>query len=171
MKRGRTFTLLLELVAAGVGSWALYYTGSIGAAAALRLGGGLCAGLVLLTVLPALWPGSSRGSALEEALDAPPPAGPGRPRSLRDLEMTVRLACSKQGGRDVYYRLRPVLRPLAEHRLRARGVGDLGSPAARELLGEELWQLVRPDAGEAEQGNRGLSPGKLAEWVETLESL
>ena len=47
---------------------------------------------------------------------------------------------------DTYYRLRPVLREIAGHRLARRGV-DLDAPSgsAEGLLGEDAWALVRPD--------------------------
>ena len=174
MTRGRAFALVLALLAAGAGTWALYDTGKIGAASALRLGGGVCAGLVLLGVLPALWPKGPGRQALEEALDSPEPVGPERPRSLKDVELAVRLACSRNGEYDVYYRLRPVLRDLAEQRLRSHRLIDLdgGANAARELLGEDLWELVRSDAPPPqERSGRGVSVSRLAQWVERLEAL
>ncbi len=174
MSRGRAFALALSVLVAGAGSWGLYYSGALGAASALRLGGGLCAGLILLGVLPALWPKDRGRFALEEALDSPPPAPPERPRSLRDTELALRLACSRQGAYDLHYRLRPLLRRLAGHLLRVHRLVDLDrdQAAARELLGEDLWQLVRPDASAPNQrGGRGVAPSRLARWVERLESL
>jgi hypothetical protein len=172
VRKGRAVWLLFGVAAASAGSWGLYYSGALGAAAALRLGDGLCVGLVALALLPWMWPPTGKRSPLEEALDAAPPSGPERPRSLRDIEMTVRLSCSKQGGRDLYYRLGPDLRRIAEHRLRARGVTVLDSAQARDLLGEDLWELVRPGARGPEPGpGRGLAPSTLARWVERLESL
>ena len=177
MTRSRTFALVVGLLAAGAGSWALYYTNQLGAASALRLGGGLCAGVVLLAVLPATWPQTREGTArspLEEALDAPPPARPEQPRSLRELEFAVRLASSRDGAHDVYYRLRPRLRELAEHRLRNHRLVDLDrdESAARELLGEELWQLLRAGAPSPEdRSGRGAPASTQARWAEKLESL
>ncbi|GEM_PF-3037904 len=173
MKLVRALWVLAGLAAAGAGSWGLYYAGALGAAAALRLGGGLGAGVVLLAVLPALWPGVARRSALEAALSAPPPPGPARPRSLRDLEVTLRLAASRQGGQDVYFRLRPLLRRVAERRLRAGRLVELDAEPvrAKALLGDELWELLRPDASPPAQGARGAPVSTLAEWVERLEGL
>jgi hypothetical protein len=174
MTRGRAFAIVLALLGAGAGTWALYDTGKLGAASALRLGGGICTGLVLLGVLPALWPKGPGRPALEEALDSPEPVGPERPRSLKDVELAVRLACSRNGEYDVYYRLRPVLRDLAEQRLRSHRLIDLDGnvKAARGLLGDDLWDLVRSDApAPRERSGRGVAVSRLAEWVERLEAL
>jgi hypothetical protein len=47
---------------------------------------------------------------------------------------------------DLHYRLRPTLREIALARLAERGLRlDDGGPAVLEALGEELWEVVRPD--------------------------
>lgn len=46
---------------------------------------------------------------------------------------------------DLHLRLRPRLQAIAEHRLASRRGLRLDSPEARELLGEELWELLRPE--------------------------
>lgn len=174
MTRWRAFGLALLVLAAGAGSWALYYTGQLGAASALRLGGGLCAGLALLGLLPALWPKGLARSALEEALDNPPPPEPERPRSLRDVELALRLASSRDGAHDVYYRLRPLLRRVAEQRLRSHRLVDLDADtkAARELLGDDLWELLRGDAVPPWDGSRRGAPvARLSQWTDKLEQL
>ena len=67
-----------------------------------------------------------------------------RPPELVRLERGVELAC--QTSFDAYYRLRPVLREIAQSRLARRGVDlDASSGSAESLLGEETWKLVRPD--------------------------
>ena len=46
---------------------------------------------------------------------------------------------------DFHARLRPLLRDVAAARLAlSRGI-DLDSPAGRAALGEEAWELLRPD--------------------------
>jgi hypothetical protein len=67
-----------------------------------------------------------------------------RPPELTRLEREVEMA--RQTTFDTYYRLRPVLREIAGHRLARRGV-DLDAPSgsAECLLGEDAWALVRPD--------------------------
>ena len=64
---------------------------------------------------------------------------------LARLEREVLLGTST--AFDFHYRLRPVLREIAARRLAsARGIDLDGEPArAREALGDETWQLVRPD--------------------------
>ncbi len=48
---------------------------------------------------------------------------------------------------DVHFRLRPLLRDLAAGLLLRRGVDLARSPGrAAELLGPDVWALVRPDA-------------------------
>ena len=48
---------------------------------------------------------------------------------------------------DLHRRLRPLLRQIAAHRLTIRhGVAlDAGDGHARRLLGDEAWELLRPD--------------------------
>jgi hypothetical protein len=82
-------------------------------------------------------------SELEVALRRRPAADE-RPPELARLEREVEMA--RQTTFDAYYRLRPVLREIAGHRLARRGV-DLDAPSgsAEGLLGEDAWALVRPD--------------------------
>ena len=70
--------------------------------------------------------------------------GPERPASLAKLEREVALAAVT--AFDFHARLRPTLRDIAAYRLANRGIVlDSGSPAARAALGDELWELLRPD--------------------------
>ena len=47
---------------------------------------------------------------------------------------------------DVHYRLRPSLRAVASGLLLRRGVDLERSPErARELVGPDVWELIRPD--------------------------
>jgi hypothetical protein len=81
------------------------------------------------------------------------PAGPGRARDLdaHDPGPATTLARAEQavGARlagDVHMSLRPLLAEIAEARLHARGIDAARDPAdARALLGDPLWELVRPD--------------------------
>jgi hypothetical protein len=95
-----------------------------------------------------------------------------RPRELESLERTVTLASTS--AFDFHARLRPVLREIAEHRL-ASGRGarlDSGSPEVRAALGEELWELLRPDRGPpTDRFAPGLSVDRLAAHVALLERL
>jgi hypothetical protein len=87
---------------------------------------------------------SSTSSAIAHALEVEP-AEPVRPP---DLERTERLVTiSTATAFDFHYRLRLILREVAEQRLAdRRGLRlDAGGPEVEAELGEELWDLVRPD--------------------------
>jgi hypothetical protein len=111
--------------------------------------------------------GSSR---LAEALE---PRAPELPRipELDRLERELSMSASREY--DLHYRLRPVVREIALDRLERRGLSlDSGSAAVRELLGERLWNLVRPDR--KPPGDRqapGPGQAELRQTVEALERL
>jgi hypothetical protein len=78
---------------------------------------------------------------------------PIRRRSRRPTELEMlqgRLLVSGQNAADFHVRLRPILREIAAARLaRAHGVVlDRDRDAARALLGDALWEVVRPDRPE-----------------------
>ncbi|MGH2889945.1 MAG: hypothetical protein ACRDNJ_09990 [Solirubrobacteraceae bacterium] len=70
--------------------------------------------------------------------------GAARPAQLVALERLVGTAQSSPV--HLHARLRPVLAEIVSRRLVARGLAleRLGERAGRELLGEQLWELVRP---------------------------
>ena len=74
---------------------------------------------------------------------------------------------------DLHFRLRPVLREIAESRLERRGVQlDSESPRVRELLGDELWALTASDREPpAYRQAPGLPLADLERTVERLERL
>jgi hypothetical protein len=75
---------------------------------------------------------------------------------------------------DLHYRLRPVLRAIAEHRLAARrGLQlDSGDETVKSALGADLWDLVRPDRlPPRHHHDPGLSVPALRAAVETLERI
>ena len=97
-------------------------------------------------------------------------------RELRpqDLERIERLVFTgTETASAVHARLRPLLREIAQGRLQRRGVQLDRSPArARELLGAELWELVRPDRRRPQDPRApGMSLRELAEIVDRLEQL
>ena len=110
-------------------------------------------------------------SALVEALDREE-----RP-SVRppDLERTERLvSMASTTAFDLHYRLRPVLREVAEQRLAdRRGLRlDSDDPRVREACGEELWEVVRPDREAPDHRYRpGLEPAALERVVARLEDI
>jgi hypothetical protein len=113
----------------------------------------------------------AESSSLAVALDReerPPIRPPDLERTERMLSMAATTAF------DLHYRLRPVLREVAEQRLAdRRGLRlDSGDPRVVEACGEELWELVRP---EREAPDRRYQPGlrrdALEQVVERLEAI
>ena len=103
----------------------------------------------------------TRPSAFDAAFDVVGPTR-ARPASLARVEREVALATGT--AFDVHYRLRPILRSLAAGLLLRRGVDlDRRPDRARELLGADLWELVRPDR---EPPHDRSAPGLPAEAVE-----
>lgn len=84
-----------------------------------------------------------RESLLQQALRTPED----EPETVPELDRLERvLVMSAAQEFDLHYRLRPALREIAEVQLGERGLRlDEGGPEVREALGEELWQVVRPD--------------------------
>jgi hypothetical protein len=110
------------------------------------------------------------GSRLAAALEPRPPE-PSRIPELDRIERELNLGASHDF--DLHYRLRPVVREVALSRLERRGLRlDSGSAAVRELLGDDLWQLVRPDR-ERPPDRQAPGPGlaELRRSVEILERL
>jgi hypothetical protein len=91
--------------------------------------------------------------------------------SLDRAESLVMIAVSNAG--DVHWRLRPVLREVAAAGLHGRGVDLDGDPAAaRAVLGEEAWQLVRPDRPRPpDVFAPGIAPAELDRVLVVLEDL
>jgi hypothetical protein len=98
-----------------------------------------------------------------------------RPARLPELARVEReVALGTGTAFDAYYRLRPVLRDVAEHRLATRRglVLDSGSDAVREALGEEAWELVRPDRGRpSHQLGPGATLRDVRAAIEALERI
>ena len=129
-------------------------------------------GVALLAVSSALGDVAPREdeSLLEEAMEPEQPE-PARIAELDRLEREVALATSRDF--DLHFRLRPVLREIAESRLERRGVQlDSESPRVRELLGDELWALTAADREPpAYRQAPGLPLADLERTVERLERL
>ena len=121
--------------------------------------------------------------ALVRTLSAVAPRAPSH-RSTRARRTTPRLAeldrteravlLSASNAFDVHYRLRPILREIAAQRLATRrGLSlDVDTEAARAVVGEETWELVRPDR---EPPQLRFAPGiaalQLREVVAVLERI
>ncbi|HZT84560.1 MAG TPA: hypothetical protein VE984_03960 [Gaiellaceae bacterium] len=89
-------------------------------------------------------------------------------RIERDLELGI------AGAGHAHHRLLPILREAAAARLASRhGVElELRPDAARDLLGDEVWELLRPDRPEPDDRfARGVPRGRVAAVIERVESL
>jgi hypothetical protein len=131
--------------------------------------GGLALLLLARTTGSAL-PAAGR-SRFERALETPVPART-RPDALTALER--RLLLATETAFEVHFRLRPVLREIAAYRLSARrGIElDAEPEAAREALGPEAWELVRPDREPPEDRlGRGARLADLSAAVDALERI
>ena len=116
--------------------------------------------------------GTAEGPSPYEAALRRRPRPLGRLRELARLEREVGLGIAN--AFDLHIRIRPHLRLIAEHRLESRrGLRlDDGAPATRALLGDELWELLRPDRRPPEDRlGRGLPLPELRAAVERLEAL
>lgn len=129
----------------------------------------LAAALVLAAVLAA-------ATALELQ---PPPRQQPLPRARGDeMPLALRqivdvLRDSERSEFSVDRSLRPLLVPIVAARLGRRGIDMALAPRrAEELLGDRLWEIVRPDrASAAHRVGRGLAGDELREAIERLEQL
>jgi hypothetical protein len=97
---------------------------------------------------------------------------PSRPDQLIKLERLAALAASD--AMHVHAYLRPLLAEIAAARLAASGVtfDVLEGEAGQRLLGECLWELVRPGRPFPEdRRGPGVSTQELASMLDTLERL
>jgi hypothetical protein len=93
-----------------------------------------------------------------------------RPGSLSRLEREVSMAGS--AAFDVHFRLRPVIAALATELLSSRRGIDLerDPDQAHAALGDDVWELVRPDrAPPAERHGSGIDEAHLGRVVTALE--
>jgi hypothetical protein len=111
-----------------------------------------------------------RRSAFDAAF-APPRRQRARPATLERAEREIALA---QGTAfDVHYRLRPSLEAVAAGLLHRRGVDLERSPArAAELVGPDVWELIRPDrSAPSDRAATGIPLEVLERAVGDLERL
>jgi hypothetical protein len=124
----------------------------------------------LVTVLDRSHPRAQR-SPFDLGLRERPRATHSLPELAR-LEREVTLATTT--AFDVHFRLRPVLRRIAERTLQSRrGVELDRDPAtSSRLLGADLWELVRPDREPpADRSAPGIDLSSLGRMVTSLEQL
>ena len=111
-------------------------------------------------------------SALAAALKRRREPDPHRPQGLVAMERLIILAVAT--AFDLNYRLRPILREIAAQRLADnRGLRLAGGgPRIERVLGEGLWELVRPDRpGSESRFGPGVRPQALGRAIERLESI
>jgi len=100
--------------------------------------------IALAAALGALLHAVPRRPSAFDAAFAPTLRVRARPASLERVEREVALA--RGTAFDVHYRLRPSLRAVAGGLLLRRGVDLERSPGrAAELVGPDVWELIRPD--------------------------
>jgi hypothetical protein len=131
--------------------------------------GSMAVATAVLAIREAFPPARGSGIAAALAVEPPPPV---RPPDLVRTERLLTMGTST--AFDFHYRLRPILREVAEQRLAdRRGLRlDAGSPEVQEALGEELWELVRPDREAPDERFRADVDREAVERaVERLESL
>jgi hypothetical protein len=108
-------------------------------------------------------------SPFERSLRRQQPAAE-RPGSLSRLEREVSMAGS--AAFDVHFRLRPVIAELATELLSSRRGIDLerDPDRAHAALGDDVWELVRPDRTQpTERHGSGIDEAQLGRVVTALE--
>jgi hypothetical protein len=102
------------------------------------------------------------------------PEKPEEPQLPGDLDRVGRLVVLGGANEfDLHYRLRPLLRQISAERLLDHyGVDlDRDPERARSLLGDKLWEVVRPDRQVGRRRGPGLPAAELAGDVARLEEL
>jgi hypothetical protein len=96
------------------------------------------------------------------------------PSDSGELTLVNEVEQSTASALHLHVRLRPILREIAAHRLWMRFGVDLDREPerARELVGANAWELVRPDRlPPSDRLARGPAPADLRVVVEELERL
>jgi len=103
----------------------------------------------------------------------PPPRARNDEMPSRLRQIADDLRDSEQSEFWVDRALRPLLVPIVSTRLGRRGIDMALAPRrAQELLGDLLWEIVRPDRPPAAyRAGRGLAGDDLREAIERLEQL
>jgi hypothetical protein len=126
------------------------------------------AATAIVLVLIALRRAYPPEAGLRERAHAAQPRRP--PPTLARIEHEVALGAA--GSFDVHYRLVPRLRAIASGLLESRRGVSLESDAARSILGEETWELVRPGRPAPEDRlGPGIAPRDLERVVDALEAI
>ena len=131
----------------------------------------LVAAMALLILVGHSRDGRGARSRFEASLRRPPVTTP-QPVELLRVERDLELGIA--GAGSAHHRLLPILREAAVARLASRhGIEFERRPdAARELLGEDVWELLRPDRpGPTDRFESGVPRDQVAAVIERVESL
>jgi hypothetical protein len=159
----------LALVVAPAALVAAYVSASPGRSQAGRIALLALVAIVLGSLVSGLarmherWPAERLHLPLRRRRPEPPLS------DLARIEWTISAAVGRED--DFRRRLAPLLRDVAGARLARVGADLDGDPErVHELLGDETWELVRPDRPEPE-GRGGVSLAVLRRAVDRLEEL
>lgn len=118
------------------------------------------AAIALATLTSAIRAAQQRGQSRFQQELSRRAEQPGRPTELVRVSRDLMLASTSAG--HAHERLRPLLYGIAEARSRH----------PREALGEEAWELVRPDVpAPADRNGPGVPLRRIRQVVESLEHL
>jgi hypothetical protein len=172
LTRERIRVAVLVTVATG----ALLATGALGTEQQARLAVyayllflGVLAGRALLRLTISSLPPPAP-SALEAAVRRQPPPD----RDIAEAEKLRQLVyLAEHSEFEFHYRLRPLLREVAAARLaRRRGLDLDGDEAAAALLGDEAWEMLRPDRPPADDKlARGPEEDQFERLIGRIEAL
>ena len=129
-------------------------------------------GVLLLALVRTTREGGSTGrSDFDRALEE---MSRRHPSDSGELTLVNEVEQSTASALHLHVRLRPILREIAAHRLWMRFGVDLDreQERARELVGPNAWELVRPERRPpSDRLARGPAPADLRVVVEELERL
>ena len=129
-------------------------------------------GVLLLALVRTTREGGSTGlSDFDRALEE---MSRRHPSDSGELTLVNEVEQSTASALHLHVRLRPILREIAAHRLWMRFGVDLDreQERARELVGANAWELVRPERlPPSDRLARGPAPADLRVVVEELERL
>ena len=95
-----------------------------------------------------------------------------RPRPVRLTALEDLAAFGADKAQGTHFHLRPYLRQLVAHRLRGHGIELDTDPRVPGMLGEVVWDLVRPDRPAPADGRRsGLDDATVRTLTDVLERL
>jgi hypothetical protein len=152
----------------------LFALGCVGATAVgLVLGQGRTVALAAALTLAAALAAATALQLRPAQTQQPPPRARDDEMPLRLRQIVDALREAEQSEFGVDRSLRPLLVPIVAARLGRRGIDMALAPRrAQELLGDVLWEIVRPDRPSAAyRVGRGLAADDLRTAIERLEQL